>query len=65
MRAEHACGWRVHLDRHLVGFEFHNRFIGGHGLARLFHPARHGCRADAFAERGDTNFHGHEQKTPG
>ena len=48
---EHARGRRLHLHRHLVGFQLDQRLIHRHRLAGLLQPSRDGGGGDALAER--------------
>ena len=56
---ENAGGGRRHLDRHLVGFEFDERFIRRDALARLLEPLRDSGLCHRLAQRGHANFRRH------
>ena len=52
---EHAGGGRRHFQRHLVGFQLHQRLVDGDGFARLLEPFADGRFRDRFAEGGDAD----------
>ncbi len=53
---QHAGGGRRHLDRHLVGFQFDHRLVGGDGVAGVLEPFADGRLGDGFAEGGYADF---------
>jgi hypothetical protein len=59
---QNASRRRRYLDRHLVGLQLDQRFVGSHEIAAPFEPFPDGGLGYRFTKRGNPNF-GHEDNS--
>jgi hypothetical protein len=57
--AQRAGGRRRHFQRHLVGFQFHQRLAVVHGIAGFLEPLSDRGFGDGFTQGGNADFFCH------